>query len=134
MIGTHVIDISDGSLKTAQDLLDTHFRGLHVSAAALQAAYPSGSSGDYANVDPGGTGTDTSRYIWDVDDSTWILGSSGGLDHTHANKAILDATCGRFPTQKWEKVDKKALLFLTKHFLLNTPFGKNIVMVSCIIT
>ncbi len=109
MIGTHVIDISDGSLKTAQDLLDTHFRGLHVSAAALQAAYPSGSSGDYANVDPGGTGTDTSRYIWDVDDSQWILGSSGGLDHTHSNKAILDATTASFTTSDETTVDKFTL-------------------------
>ena len=80
MIGTHVIDISDGSLKTAQDLLDTHFRGLHVSAAALQAAYPSGSSGDYANVDPGGTGTDTSRYIWDVDDPPGLEDVDDDLD------------------------------------------------------
>ncbi len=105
----YIIDISDGSLKSAQDLLDTHFKGLHVSAAALATAYPTGSSGDYANVDPGGTGTETSRYIWDVDDSVWRLGSSGGLDHTHANKTILDATTASFTTADETTVDKFTL-------------------------
>ena len=108
-IATHVIDISDGSLKTAQDLLDSHFKGLHVSTAALDTAYPTGSSGDYANVDPGGTGTVTARYIWDVDDAAWILGSSGGLDHTHSNKAVLDATTASFTTADETTVDKFTL-------------------------
>lgn len=57
-----------------------HFKGLHASLAALQAAHPSAVAGDYADVDSG-TGADVARYIWDVSDSKWVVqsGASGSM-------------------------------------------------------
>ena len=57
-----------------------HFKGLHASLAALQAAHPSAAVGDYADVDSG-IGADVARFIWDVSDSTWIIqsGASGSM-------------------------------------------------------
>lgn len=57
-----------------------HFKGLHASLAALQAAHPSAVAGDYADVDSG-TGADVARYIWDVSDSKWVIqsGASGSM-------------------------------------------------------
>lgn len=57
-----------------------HFKGLHASLAALQAAHPSAVAGDYADVDSG-AGADVARYIWDVSDSAWIIqsGASGSM-------------------------------------------------------
>lgn len=57
-----------------------HFKGLHASLAALQAAHPSAAAGDYADVDSG-VGADVARYIWDTSDSAWIIqsGASGGM-------------------------------------------------------
>ena len=57
-----------------------HFKGLHASLAALQAAHPSAVAGDYADVDSG-AGADVARYIWDTSDSAWIIqsGASGGM-------------------------------------------------------
>lgn len=57
-----------------------HFKGLHASLAALQAAHPSAAAGDYADVDSG-TGADVARYIWDVSDSKWVIqsGASGSM-------------------------------------------------------
>jgi hypothetical protein len=88
-----------------EDLLDAHYKGLHVSAAALAIAHPTASPGDYANVDPGGTGTQTSRYLWDDDDAQWVLGASGGLDHTHSNIAVLDLTTASFTTAHETKLN-----------------------------
>lgn len=57
-----------------------HFKGLHASLAALQAAHPSAAAGDYADVDSG-VGADVARYIWDTSDSTWIIqsGATGSM-------------------------------------------------------
>lgn len=57
-----------------------HFKGLHASLAALQAAHPSAAAGDYADVDSG-TGADVARFIWDVSDSKWVIqsGASGSM-------------------------------------------------------
>ena len=51
-------------------LESSHFKGMHVSLAALEIAHPTGSAGDYADVDPG-AGSAVRRYIWDVSDSQW---------------------------------------------------------------
>ena len=57
-----------------------HFKGLHASLAALQAAHPSAVAGDYADVDSG-AGADVARYIWDTSDSAWIIqsGATGSM-------------------------------------------------------
>lgn len=52
-------------------LESSHFKGLHGSLAALQAAHPSAVAGDYADVDAG-AGVDVVRYLWDVSDSQWV--------------------------------------------------------------
>lgn len=57
-----------------------HFKGLHASLAALQAAHPTAAAGNYADVDSG-AGADVARYIWDVSDSKWLIqsGATGSM-------------------------------------------------------
>lgn len=57
-----------------------HFKGLHASLAALQAAHPTADAGNYADVDSG-AGADVARYIWDVSDSKWLIqsGATGSM-------------------------------------------------------
>ena len=56
----------------------THFRGTFLDLAALQASVSDPNPGDYADVD-GGVGQPVSRFIWDADDTAWVLqGGSGG--------------------------------------------------------
>jgi hypothetical protein len=62
------------SEKNKLSTLSEHFKGTYTSAAALSAANPSGSAGDYAYVDAG-AGEDARLYIWDGDDHSWKLGS-----------------------------------------------------------
>lgn len=58
-------------------LSDPLFKGIHVSAGALTTAHPAPEVGSYAYVDPG-TGSDSELYIWDDDDSAWVLGGGAG--------------------------------------------------------
>lgn len=51
------------------------FLGTYISLAALQAAHPTASAGEYADVDAG-PGTDAQRYIWDADEG-WVVGAGG---------------------------------------------------------
>lgn len=63
----------------------TKFLGSFTSLANLQAAYPTASDGNYANVDIG-PGNDVIRYVWDNDDNQWVQGgSSGGGDLLGSN-------------------------------------------------
>jgi len=57
-------------------LAPTHFRGYFTSLANLQAGVPTGSIGDYAIVDAGGS-SDAQQYIWDAQDG-WVAGATGG--------------------------------------------------------
>lgn len=61
----------------------SHFKGLHGSLAALQAAHPSAVAGDYADVDAG-AGVDVVRYLWDVSDSQWVAQTAAGGSMTAA--------------------------------------------------
>ena len=61
----------------------SHFKGLHGSLAALQAAHPSAVAGDYADVDAG-AGVDVVRYLWDVSDSQWVAQAAAGGSMTPA--------------------------------------------------
>lgn len=61
----------------------SHFKGLHASLAALQAAHPTGAAGDYADVDAG-VGVDVVRYLWDVTDAEWIAQAASGGSMTAA--------------------------------------------------
>ncbi|WP_228853241.1 LamG domain-containing protein [Aegicerativicinus sediminis] len=76
-----------GYTGTAQDLKDeidalagsgsSKFLGTYTSLANLQAAHPTASDGNYADVDAG-VGTDVQRYVWDNSDSQWVAGGTGG--------------------------------------------------------
>lgn len=48
----------------------SHFKGVFASLGALQAAFPTASAGDYADVDAG-VGSDTIRHVWDASDEEW---------------------------------------------------------------
>ena len=61
----------------------SHFKGLHASLAALQAAHPTGAAGDYADVDAG-AGVDVVRYLWDVTDAEWVAQAAAGGSMTAA--------------------------------------------------
>ncbi|URG13781.1 hypothetical protein [Acinetobacter phage vB_AbaS_TCUP2199] len=68
----------DGTLSNLQnnklDKVDyvQHFRGLFSSYAALTAALPTASVGDYAHIDSG-SGFDRLSAIWDNDDNKWVV-------------------------------------------------------------
>lgn len=68
-----------GKLNTAD--YNQHYKGLHVTVENLQAAHPTASPGDYAQVDTG-NGFDLLNYYWDVEGG-WITNntlSSGAVD------------------------------------------------------
>lgn len=56
-------------------LESSKFKGLYASLSALTTAQPTGSAGDYADVDT--AGTDVVRYIYDVSDKKWVPQQSG---------------------------------------------------------
>lgn len=51
------------------------YKGKYTTLAALQSAYPTGTAGDYAQVDSG-AGSDVINYNWDDEDG-WVQGGSG---------------------------------------------------------
>ncbi len=59
------------------------FKGLYASLFDLQAAHPTASAGDYAQVDLG-IGTDVIIYAWDVDDAKWAAVGSSPIANTDA--------------------------------------------------
>jgi len=63
--------------KTKLASLSEHYKGTYTTSAALTTANPTSNLGDYAFVDPG-TGSDAKMYIWDNDDSHWVLSSGTG--------------------------------------------------------
>lgn len=86
--GTQAISTIDG-LQNALDLkLDAadyndRFLGLYASLFDLQAAHPTASAGDYAQVDLG-IGTDVIVYAWDVNDAKWAAVGSSAIANTDA--------------------------------------------------
>lgn len=49
-----------------------HFKGVFTSYAALTAAFPTASDGDYAHIDSG-SGFDRMVAIWDSSDTKWVV-------------------------------------------------------------
>lgn len=66
----------------------THWRGVFVSLAALQAGVTNPVAGDYADVDA--AGADVERYIWDATDSVWVVRSGGGGSSTGGGHTIQE--------------------------------------------
>jgi hypothetical protein len=73
------------------------YRGLYVSLSALNAAIPTASAGDYADVDSG-SGSSVKRYIWDSSDNAWVeqAGGSSGMTNpmTTAGDLIVGGAAG----------------------------------------
>jgi len=63
--------------KTKLASLSEHYKGTYTSSSALSTANPTGNPGDYAFVDTG-TGADAKMYIWDNNDTHWVLSSGTG--------------------------------------------------------
>ncbi|PRY10279.1 concanavalin A-like lectin/glucanase superfamily protein [Pontibacter ummariensis] len=61
-----------------------HFKGTYTTLSALQTAHPTAVAGDYAHVD-GGAGADVAEYIWDTDDSKWVLQQGNSTSETAAS-------------------------------------------------
>ena len=96
---------SDEKAKLA-GLESSRFKGLYASLAALEAAHPTAGAGDYADVDAG-VGSDTLRYVWDVDDAQWI-GSGSGTPLTAAQIKTLyesNADTNAFTDSEKSKLD-----------------------------
>lgn len=63
------------ALKLDASAYNDRYKGKYTTLAALQAAYPAASAGDYAQVDAG-AGSDVINYNYDVEDG-WIEGGTG---------------------------------------------------------
>lgn len=77
--GTALKGILDDLITTVSNKLDTsaynnYYKGTFISLVALQNAFPSAGSGDYAMVDT--NGNNSVLYIWDATDSQWVLSLS----------------------------------------------------------
>jgi len=58
--------------------INEHYRGTYLSLTALKSAIPLGVEGNEAVVDAG-VGSDPQKYIWDVSDNDWRLGSGTAI-------------------------------------------------------
>ena len=85
----------DGNLTAQTDLQDAlnlkldaadyndRFLGLFLSVFDLEAAHPTASAGDYAQVDLG-IGSDVIIYAWDVSDAKWAAVGGSAIANTDA--------------------------------------------------
>ena len=77
-------DLQDAlNLKLDAADYNDRFLGLYASLFDLQAAHPTASAGDYAQVDLG-IGTDVIVYAWDVNDAKWAAVGSSAIANTDA--------------------------------------------------
>lgn len=60
------------------------FLGTFASESALSTAHPAPSAGSFAYVDTG-IGSDIQLYLWDDDDTQWVVGGSSGSTETAAS-------------------------------------------------
>lgn len=60
------------------------FKGVYLTEAALISARPTGSAGDYAQVNETGS-TDVVNYNWDAEENIWVEGGSGGSGATNTD-------------------------------------------------
>jgi len=54
-----------------------HFKGVYLTLSALNAAHPTGISGDAAQVNEVGA-TDVVNYSWDAEENIWVNNGTGG--------------------------------------------------------
>lgn len=81
--GLSTNDFSDALQAKLASLESSHFKGEFPSLAALQAAIPTGTAGDYARLDAG-VGSDVETALWDTTDNVWVKRASEGGPMTPA--------------------------------------------------
>lgn len=91
--GTTLKTVNGTSLLGAGDIALEKYRGLYVSLAALNAAVPTASAGDYADVDSG-SGSNVKRYIWDTSDTAWVEQTGGGAGMSNPMTTAGDLIVG----------------------------------------
>lgn len=91
-------------------LESSHYKGAYLTLTALETAYPTANSGDYADVDAGAE-NEVIRYIYDVDDTSWIeqAGASSQMTDTQVKVAYEN------------NADTNAFTDAEKTKLTNTP-------------
>lgn len=67
---------TDAEQSKLAGLESSKFLGAYTTLVALQTAHPSPVAGSYGDVDAG-AGNDVTRYIWDVDDTQYVVQGSG---------------------------------------------------------
>ncbi len=67
-----------------------YFKGVYVSLSALQAAHPTGSAGDYAQVDSGAGGV-LATYAYDLQDG-WVLSNASGSGASNTDQLTEGTT------------------------------------------
>lgn len=98
--------------------LETHYKGVFVSLAALQAAFPTSVTGDYAHVDAG-LGSDVIRYIWDDSDAAWVIGGGSLTDFANTAETLAGVIDDKAvqPQALEAKFDATKIYFSENHFL-----------------
>lgn len=104
-----------------------NFLGTYPTLAALQAEYPTASSGNFAYVDD--VGVSVIQYVWDVTEGQWVAGATvGGITSVNGNAGPIvvltaddigdDATAHKFVTQG--DLTKLGFITITSALNLNT--------------
>ena len=79
---------TDAEKTKLSSLESSKFIGQYISLALLQTAHPTPSVGSYAFVDPG-FGSDVIKYIWDSNDTKWVLSGEVNQEITSAQVKTL---------------------------------------------
>ncbi|MFZ2432524.1 MAG: hypothetical protein WAW57_15400, partial [Lutibacter sp.] len=72
-------------LKLDASAYNQHFKGVYLTLAALNAAHPTASAGDYAQVNETGA-ADVLNYNWDAEENLWIPNAVGGSGATNTDE------------------------------------------------
>lgn len=65
--------------------INNHFKSVYLTEAALFAAHPTASVGDYAQVNEVGA-TDVVNYNWDAEENIWVKNEVAGSGATNTNE------------------------------------------------
>jgi len=70
--------------------LSNYFVGVFASAAALSAAHPAGTDGQYAVVE--NTGSDAVEYVWDTANNLWVAGGTRSVTSSNFSYNFYQST------------------------------------------
>lgn len=117
----------------AQLALGSHYKGTHVSLAALTTALPTATSGDEALIDAG-AGTDAQKAVWDPTDNKWVIAGGGTitLDAIPVENSINAVRSGGVFAALSNKVDKngtdRLITLIEAAKVANLPADTNTVL------